>query len=82
MQPYPAYYAEKAGLIAKEVPAARADLKLGQFCAEKDSRFAMAANMSLMLIRYLLVTKVLICDMSEPLAAVEDALSAAQQAGL
>jgi hypothetical protein len=66
-QPYPGYFAEKAALIAREVPAARADLKLGEFCAEKDSRFAMLASTSLMLIRHLLATKVLICEMSEPL---------------
>jgi TnsA endonuclease C terminal len=65
-QPHPGYYAEKAALIAREVPA-RMWLTLQLFCVEMDSQLTMETGASLMLIRHLLATKLLICDMSEAL---------------
>lgn len=65
-QPYPGYYAEKAALIAREVPM-RAHLTLHQFCAEMDLRLGMPPATALMLIRHLIVTRVVVCDLMQTL---------------
>lgn len=65
-QPYSGYYAEMAALIAREVPG-RPRLTLQQFCEEMDLRFALNASTSLMLVRHLLASRVLICNMSQPI---------------
>ncbi|PWC47754.1 TnsA endonuclease N-terminal domain-containing protein [Azospirillum sp. TSA6c] len=65
-QPYPGYYAEMAALIAREVPM-RAYLTLHQFCAEMDLRLGMPPATALMLIRHLIVTRVVVCDLMQTL---------------
>lgn len=63
-QPYPGYYAEKAGLIAREMPT-RSYLTLHQFCAEMDLRLDLPPTTALMLVRHLIATRVLVCDMTQ-----------------
>ncbi len=65
-QPYPGYYAEMAALIAREVPA-RTYLSLQQFCAEMDLRLKLPPATALMLVRHLIATRALVCDMTKPL---------------
>ncbi|HYH22418.1 MAG TPA: TnsA endonuclease N-terminal domain-containing protein [Azospirillum sp.] len=64
-QPYPGFYAEKAALIAREV-SARAHVTMQRFCEEMDLRLSLDRGACLMLLRHLLVTKVLACDLSDP----------------
>ena len=65
-QPYPGYYAENAALIAREVPA-RSHLGLNRFCAEMDLRLSLRPGTARMLVRHLIATRVLVCDMARPI---------------
>lgn len=63
VQPYPGFYAEKAVLIAREIPAySRQEMR--NFCTDMDLRLALDGGTCLMLLRHLLVTKAVACDLS------------------
>lgn len=64
-QPYPGFYAEIAALVAREVPT-RSYLTLHQFCAEMDLRWNLPQATTLLLIRHLIATRSLVCDMTLP----------------
>lgn len=66
-QPYPSYLTEKATLVRQEIGGWMTDQPLRHFCGTMDAHLAMSAGTCLMLVRHLLATKVITCDMSEPL---------------
>ncbi|TWA66471.1 TnsA endonuclease-like protein [Azospirillum brasilense] len=66
-QPYPGYYEEKATLIRRELPSWPGQLPLGRFCTEMDNQLGMERGVALFLVRYLLATKDIRCDMAQPL---------------
>jgi len=65
-QPYPGYLAEKADLMLMELPSWR-DASLRQACQGLDLRFAMQTGTALLLVRHLIASKRLLCDMTLPL---------------
>ncbi|WP_454018523.1 TnsA endonuclease N-terminal domain-containing protein [Azospirillum sp. Marseille-Q6669] len=66
-QPHSGYLAEKAALVVREVEGWPADQPLRHFCGAMDTHLAMPPGTCLMLIRHLLATKAISCNMSEPL---------------
>lgn len=65
-QPYPGYLAEKADRMLMELPSWR-DASLRQVCQGLDLRFAMQTGTALLLVRHLIASKRLVCDMALPL---------------
>ncbi len=65
-QPYHGYFSEKAALVRREIDGWAADQPLRHFCGAMDIQFAMSAGTSLMLVRHLLATKAITCDLSTP----------------
>lgn len=65
-QPYDGYYAEQAALVLLEIPGAAA-APLGRFCDDMDLRLEMAAGTCMRLVRHLLATKAIRCDMTQPI---------------
>lgn len=66
-QPQPSYLTEKAALVLREAGGWPADQPLRQFCGAMDINLAMPPGTCLMLVRHLLATKAITCNMSEPL---------------
>lgn len=64
-QPYAGYYEEKAALIRRELPNWPGHLPVGRFYTEMDSRLGMETGVALFLLRYLLATKKIGCDMTQ-----------------
>lgn len=66
-QPYAGYYEEKAALIRRELPNWPNHISLGRFCSEMDNRLNLETGVALFLVRNLLATKDIRCDMTQPL---------------
>jgi TnsA endonuclease C terminal len=54
-------------LIAREIAVGRA-LSLQQFCADADVRLGLDVGTALLLVRHLLATRQLVCDMTRPIS--------------
>ncbi|MEI6558405.1 MAG: TnsA endonuclease N-terminal domain-containing protein [Rhodospirillaceae bacterium] len=66
-QHYSGYYEEKAERIRRELPLRPGQHTIRQFCEEMDSLLNMDAGEALFLIRHLLATKSIRCDMNQAL---------------
>lgn len=65
-EPHPGYYREKSAALLREL-SDRPAVTLQQFCERMDGQLAMEAGASLMLVRHLVASKAILCDMAEPI---------------
>ncbi|WP_287999564.1 TnsA endonuclease N-terminal domain-containing protein [Acidiphilium sp.] len=66
-QLHPGYLAEKAAQVLQEISGWTGDRPLSDFCGGMDAHFAVPSGTCLMLVRHLLATKRLSCDMTKSL---------------
>ncbi len=65
-QPHPGYLKEKAQLVLNEL-AHRSGITIERFSKETDQLLSMEPGTALMLVRHLIATKTVRCDMNQPL---------------
>jgi hypothetical protein len=70
-EPHPDYYVDRARLILKELSRRSVQIRLQDFCVSMDASHGLEVGTTLLLVRHLLASKAIVCNMHEP---IDDAM--------